>query len=68
MSDDVDRASLVEEQARQNATQAIILPLRGRGSEFCVDCGDPILGERRMALQSAERCLDCQIDFEGVGR
>jgi phage/conjugal plasmid C-4 type zinc finger TraR family protein len=68
MSDDVDKARAIEEATRRNATAAAIATLQRQGSEYCIDCGDRILEARREALPSAERCIDCQINFEGVGR
>jgi phage/conjugal plasmid C-4 type zinc finger TraR family protein len=35
-----------------------------KGDEFCQDCGDPIGAERRAALPSATRCVDCQVGHE----
>ena len=30
------------------------------GDDTCQDCGDPIGAERRAALPSATRCVECQ--------
>lgn len=35
-----------------------------KGDEFCQDCGEDIGAERRAALPSATRCVDCQGDHE----
>lgn len=38
--------------------------LRGHGSPACVGCGEEIEPERRRALPSVQRCLDCQLRVE----
>jgi phage/conjugal plasmid C-4 type zinc finger TraR family protein len=65
MSDEVDHARGLEEMARRNAIKAAIAPLHRQGSEFCVDCGDRIQDARRQALPSADRCIDCQTNYDG---
>lgn len=34
--------------------------LQGTGTLQCVECGEEIGAERRQALPSARRCVDCQ--------
>lgn len=38
--------------------------LREEGEDYCMDCDDPISLERKAALPSAERCVDCQQRYE----
>lgn len=38
--------------------------LTAQGSAECVDCGEDIDQERRVALPSARRCVECQTKFE----
>ncbi len=68
MSDEADMARRAEEAERNAVIEQSRIPLHRQGSEFCVDCGDEILQARRLAIPSAERCLFCQTQFEGVGR
>ncbi|MEC8917795.1 MAG: TraR/DksA C4-type zinc finger protein [Pseudomonadota bacterium] len=30
------------------------------GTEFCIDCEEPIPAARRLALPHARRCIECQ--------
>lgn len=43
---------------------AISAGLAETGSEECDACGDEIPAERRSALPSARRCVDCQAQIE----
>lgn len=59
------------EAAEQNVameTEAGVAKIRAllsaAGDEDCMDCGDPIGVERRMALPSATRCIQCQEALE----
>ncbi len=45
---------------RDDAVARIRADLRAEGEDFCVGCDDPISPERKAALPSAERCIDCQ--------
>ena len=54
-------------------TDTRVAQIRGalclKGDEHCNDCGDRIDVRRRLALPSAQRCIECQTKFEeGVGR
>lgn len=43
-----------------DAVARIRADLRVEGEDFCMDCDDPISPERKAAMPSAERCIDCQ--------
>ena len=32
----------------------------GEGSEFCIECGEPVPEARRRALPGARTCVECQ--------
>jgi phage/conjugal plasmid C-4 type zinc finger TraR family protein len=42
--------------------------LEEKGNEICSDCGEPIPEERRRAMPSALRCIDCQAWTERVSK
>ena len=44
------------DEQRRRAERA----LAGGGAEICADCHEPIPEERRRALPSAIRCINCQ--------
>lgn len=44
----------------ERAIAGIRAGLAGEGSADCIDCGDPIEKERRAAMPSAKRCVECQ--------
>jgi RNA polymerase-binding transcription factor DksA len=68
MMDDADHAGFLEEAEKRNGIFHATAPLRRQGSEFCIDCGDRIMKARRKALPSAERCIECEENLNGVGR
>ena len=54
-------------------TDTRVAQIRGalclKGDEHCIACGHRIDVRRRLALPSAQRCIECQTKFEeGVGR
>ncbi|MBI1246144.1 MAG: TraR/DksA family transcriptional regulator [Alphaproteobacteria bacterium] len=55
------------EEERAAGVAAIRAALAGNGSPACMDCGDPIPVQRRMAVPNARRCADCQ-DLRERGR
>jgi len=59
-----DLADLRAEQEREAGVLAAQNALRQQGFEDCISCGDEIDVERRAALPSAKRCLDCQEKLE----
>lgn len=70
MSDEADAA-----QKRQAELDADSLEAQRRraaldrpGADLCADCGDEIPPERRSALPSATRCVNCQAFAERIGR
>ena len=62
--DIIDRASELEEAAREaaiaNARKQQCLP----GSPDCIDCGEEIPAARRAANPHAQRCIICQNNAE----
>lgn len=71
VADDVDRASELEQQAREDALRrharrsAIAQPA-GASAEFCErpGCGVPISAARRAAVPGCRLCVVCQGRFE----
>jgi len=63
--DDGDRA---QELAQGYVSKALAMrqaPSGLPGSDDCIDCDDPIPEARKAASPNAQRCADCQNDFEG---
>jgi phage/conjugal plasmid C-4 type zinc finger TraR family protein len=58
------RAEDFQRQQDEIKVQGIRSSLVLKGDEFCNDCGDAIGAERRAALPSATRCVDCQSSHE----
>jgi len=54
--------------ARNLRDQQQAAALDAPGADVCADCGEPIPAERREALPSAVRCVDCQEYNERTGR
>lgn len=59
-------AALTKE--RDVAIARIRAGLAEEGEDICVDCDGPIGPERKAALPSAERCIDCQHMHERTKR
>ncbi len=57
-------ADIRAEQERDAGIAAARAPLKQTGTLECIRCGDEIEAERRAALPSARRCVDCQESFE----
>lgn len=57
-------AVLRAEQELDAGIRAARAPLQQTGSAFCISCGDEIEDERRAAMPSARRCIDCQTRIE----
>jgi len=57
-------AAMRTEQEREAGIAAARKPLKQTGTLNCVGCGDEIEAERRAALPSARRCVDCQERLE----
>ncbi len=70
MADIAVRAQAREEEilADHLAAQERAAGLDVPGNEICADCGEAIPDERRRALPSAIRCIDCQAWAERCGR
>ncbi len=59
-----DLAALRSEQEREAAIAVASLALSTTGAPVCVGCESEIRTERRQALPSAIRCVNCQTLFE----
>lgn len=57
-------ADMRAEQEREAGIAAARAPLKQAGTLDCIQCGDEIEAERREALPSARRCVDCQERLE----
>jgi len=70
VSDFVDRAIECEEEVLADALrdQRRAAALDAPGNEICADCGESIPEERRHALPSAIRCVECQAWAERLGK
>ncbi|WP_072281626.1 TraR/DksA C4-type zinc finger protein [Rappaport israeli] len=62
--DIIDRASETEEMTRNIAINKARQRQSLQGTTECIDCDEPIPAARRAANPSAQRCIDCQTDFE----
>ena len=67
-SDFFDVASQVEMEERDAAIAKARGRIAGVGRATCSDCDDVIPQERRRAIPSCTRCVDCQERFEKIGR
>ncbi|MFD1792092.1 TraR/DksA C4-type zinc finger protein [Ochrobactrum teleogrylli] len=61
-------ADLRAEQEREAGVAAVQTELSRKGSNICISCGDDIELERRAALPSARRCIQCQQQLERQGK
>lgn len=61
---DQELAELRVEQERDAGIARARKSLTAQGSLECVGCGEDIDQERREALPSARRCLECQTKLE----
>lgn len=61
-------ADLRAEQEREAGIRAARDALAAPGSPVCVGCGEEIEAERRAAMPSAKRCLQCQQRIERYRR
>lgn len=68
-----DEADIGNETAAQNLAAAIAQARRenrlsvGReGADECEDCGKEIPKRRREAVPGCRRCVDCQMEIEGM--
>lgn len=57
-------ADMRAEQERDAGIAAVQRTLAQHGTGYCVRCGDNIEPERRAAMPSARRCVDCQTLIE----
>ncbi len=64
----LELADLRAEQERERGIKAAQQALLQAGREDCMSCGAEIEPERREALPSARRCVECQTAFEKVKR
>lgn len=59
-----DAAEVLAELEREAGIAAASRSLKTMGSLECEDCPQLISRERRLAMPSAIRCVDCQRQFE----
>lgn len=59
-----DQADRLAERERLAGIARVQAAVRGMGDVHCMDCDEPIDPERRAALPSAERCIDCALTHE----
>ena len=64
----LELADLRAEQERERGIKAAQQALLQEGREDCVACGAEIEPERREAMPSARRCIDCQTELEKAKR
>ncbi|WP_433849604.1 TraR/DksA C4-type zinc finger protein [Brucella pseudogrignonensis] len=60
----LELTDLRAEQERERGIKAAQQALLQEGREDCVACGAEIEPERREAMPSARRCVECQTLFE----
>lgn len=58
--DCVDEAAFLADAERTEGVRRVQAGLATRGAAACIGCGDDIEPERRAALPSARRCIECQ--------
>lgn len=67
--DDVDVANQLEEARIFKGLVAIKNEVtQVNEDDYCMDCGDEIDEDRRRAMPSAKRCLNCQKQWEKLNR
>ncbi|WP_036792092.1 TraR/DksA C4-type zinc finger protein [Pleomorphomonas koreensis] len=62
-----EKLRLAEERVeadRQRRIDAAIAAVAAPGTDSCIDCGDAIPEERRIAAPWAKRCIECQEFYE----
>ncbi|WP_435656068.1 TraR/DksA C4-type zinc finger protein [Brucella pituitosa] len=64
----LELADLRAEQERERGIKAAQQALLQEGREDCVACGAAIEPERREAMPSARRCVECQTELEKAKR
>lgn len=62
--DIADEAGIVIEGSTAASIQRIAEALEQPGKEHCIDCGIRIPTARRKASPNAQRCIDCQHEYE----
>lgn len=62
--DDIERAFIRVQAENEAAIMTARSALAHAGSRICLDCGCDIEAERRAALPSAKRCIECQTFME----
>lgn len=60
MADEIDRAARLAERFREAGIARVRRRLDVQGPDECEDCGVLITPQRRIAMPSATRCVDCQ--------
>jgi len=64
----LELADLRAEQERERGIKAAQQALLQEGRDDCAGCGAEIEAQRREALPSARRCIECQTAFEKGNR
>lgn len=67
MTDPIDRAA-IESQAWLDEQIRLVPRLAANDVMDCDDCGKPIGVNRKKAVPSATRCIQCQNEVEKKGR
>lgn len=57
---DRELVDLRAEQERNSGINSVRRELNTQGESHCIDCDEEISAQRRAALPSAKRCVDCQ--------
>ena len=65
--DDADRAQAQAERLEQYSVQHRRKHVM-RASDYCTTCGELIESQRLKAVPTAERCIECESDFERMNR
>lgn len=60
----LEQASKLEQADRDAALRRARIGLEGSGRPDCMDCGEPIPPNRRVAVPGSIRCIRCQTLFE----
>ena len=67
MADIADAAQINEQKERDAALLKFHKTKQyGKSCEICIDCGEPIAVDRKMASPASVRCMECQTDYEGA--
>ena len=68
MADFADDASTLEDLQREAALSMHRLNHSAVSATHCVECGEPLIPERRDAFPGCKKCVSCQEDEEKRNR